>query len=60
MSDNGKYNLTKFSKEELQKLIDFIKNHEGLWNSSHSLYKNSEWRLSTWFQIASELNKSGT
>lgn len=49
----------KFSLCDEERIIDFVKNHEILFNVRHPKFRDSEGKNRLWLQLADELNAEG-
>lgn len=49
----------KFSKEEEERVIDFVKSNEILFNVKHTKFRDAEAKNRLWLSLAKELNKDG-
>lgn len=59
MSEPGKKNKVKFTEEEEERIIDFVKSNEVLYNAKHKNFRDSEQKNRLWLRLATELNKDG-
>lgn len=50
---------TKFNDDDEEKIIDFIKNNEILYNVKHKKFRDSEAKNRLWLKLAEELNADG-
>lgn len=50
----------KFSWEDEEKIIDFVKSNEILYNVRHLKLRESESKNRLWLQLANELGMEGT
>lgn len=50
-------NKVKFSYEEEEKIIDFVKNYEILFNVRHQNFRDSEKKNRLWLKLAGEMDK---
>ncbi|XP_039961007.1 uncharacterized protein LOC120775079 [Bactrocera tryoni] len=46
----------KFTTEDEEKIIDFVRNHEILYNKRHKEFRDSEKKQRLWFEIAEQLD----
>lgn len=49
----------KFSDDEEEKIIDFVKSNEVLFNVKHGKFRDAEAKNRLWLTLANELNKDG-
>lgn len=49
----------KFSFEEEELLIDFVKSHEVLYNVKHKAFRDTEAKNRLWMKFAEQLDKDG-
>lgn len=49
----------KFSVEEEEKIIDFVKNNEILYNAKHKQFRETERKNFLWLQLAKDLKMDG-
>lgn len=49
----------KFSDEEEEQIIDFVKNHEILYNVRSKSFRDSEAKNRLWLQLGVKLGKEG-
>lgn len=49
----------KFTDEEEEKIIDFVKSHEILYNAKHKNFRDSEAKNRLWQRLGTELNQNG-
>lgn len=47
----------KFTDEEEERIIDFVKTNEVLFNVKHAKFRDSEAKNRLWLSLAKELNK---
>lgn len=46
----------KFTTEDEEKIIDFVRNHEILYNKRHKEFRDSEKKQRLWLEIAEQLD----
>lgn len=49
----------KFTDADEEKIIDFVKSHEVLYQVKHPKFRDSEAKNRLWLSLAKELNKDG-
>lgn len=49
----------KFTAEDEETLIDFVKSNEILYNAHHKKYRDSEAKNRLWLQLAQKIDKDG-
>lgn len=49
----------KFTAEDEEKIIDFVRKHEILYNKRHKEFRDSGRKQSLWLQIAEQLDIKG-
>lgn len=49
----------KFTDEEEEKIFDYVKTNEILFNVKHAKFRDSEAKNRLWLVLAKELNKDG-
>lgn len=49
----------KFTAEDEEKIIDFVKSNEMLYNVKHKKFRDSEYKNRLWLRLANELNQEG-
>lgn len=54
------YNRLEFSEEEESQIINFVKQHEELFNPKHAMYKNKPRRDTLWNEIAQTIQKTSS
>ena len=50
----------KFTEEDEETLIDFVKSNEVFYNVHHKHYRNTEAKSRLWLKLAQKINKDGT
>lgn len=50
---------TKITQEDEEKIIDFVKLNEVLYNVKHKDFRNTEKRNQLWLKLANEINIDG-
>lgn len=50
----------KFTNAEEEKLIQFIRSHEFIYNVQHECYTNRKLKQTTWSKLAKNLKREGT
>lgn len=50
---------TKFTLEEEEKIIDFVKSNDILFNVKHKQFRDGEKKNRLWLQLAKELSSDG-
>ena len=51
--------MANWNSEEDEQLIDFVKNHEMLYNVKSKDYRKAQLKQNMWCEIAGTLNKTG-
>lgn len=49
----------KFTSSDEEKLIDFVKSHEILYDVKHKDFRNTEKKNRLWLKLANDLNMNG-
>lgn len=49
----------KFTNKEEEKIIDFVKTNEILFNTKHKNFRDSEKKNRLWLRLANDLNRDG-
>lgn len=51
---------SKFSRADEEKLIDFVKSHEILFNVKHKEFRNTEKKNRLWLELSTDLGTDGS